>query len=90
MKKAKEIFGYLCAASTELNTVLSFPVFFFLLTRLFLSSLLMYISIYGVMSDNEFLKEMLPLTVTICLIGCTSIFVILRSADLPINQVRFE
>ena len=87
-KNVKTIFGYVCAASTELNTVFSFPALAFLVARLILSSLLLYVSIYGVMSDNEFLKEVLPITVIICFIGCANIFAILRSADLLINQVQ--
>ena len=90
IKKAKKSFEYLCDALTELNMVFSFPVFLSLMARVFLSSFALYVSVYGIMSDNEFLKRVLPQTTTVCFVGCANIFIVLRSADLPINQVRMS
>ena len=86
-KRAKKSFEYLCRALTELNTVFAFPLFLFLFTRLILTSFCFYVSVFAVMSDNVFLKNMIPLTAVFSLTGIMAILILLHAADLPISQV---
>lgn len=87
LKLSKKAFCYLCNALTELNDIFSLPALLFLVLRLISTAYCLYITIYGLLSNNPFLQKLAPQTAAFALIGFVNILVVFRAADMPINQV---
>lgn len=87
LKKSKKIFGHLCLALAELNHVFSLPAFIYLSLKMVSSAFYLYIVIYGLISDNEFLRKMVSAATVFCLLGFGFIITVCCAAELPMNQV---
>ncbi len=81
------MYGHVCDALAELNAVFSFPATAFLCLRLISSAFSLYVSIYGILNSNTFLKSVVPATITFGIIGFLSILIVFNAADMPIKQV---
>jgi hypothetical protein len=89
LRKSKIMFGHLCQALIELNKVFSIPVLVTLTLRLISSAVSLYVAIYGLMNaHNLFFRALVPSFATLSTLGLFTVFIIFRTADLPIIQVK--
>lgn len=87
LKRSKKTFGRLCLALAELNHIFSFPAFVFLTIGMISSIVCLYITIYGLISDNEFFEKLVPTTTLTFLVGLVFILIVCFAAELPMSQV---
>lgn len=87
LRRNVKIFHYLCRASSELNDVFSLPAFFILTTKLLFVITVSYVFIYNFFHPNYFLEDYSMAFPYMFVMDSVRIFVLLASADMPVNQV---
>ena len=85
----KEVLLHIHRANAALGSVFSLPVLYMITTKLAMASLSLFIIIYGLVKPNALLSSnsmaiMLLIELSKSVLG---VFIILNSADLPVNQV---
>lgn len=89
LKKNKKIFEYICEAMAELNSVFSVPALVVVTLRMISLSVGLYVVIYGVVSGNKFMKNIVPASFLFSIVGFLNTVTVFSAIDYPINQVNF-
>ena len=87
LRRNVKIFHYLCRASSGLNDVFSLPAFFILTTKLLFVITVSYVFIYNFFHPNYFFEDYSMAFPYMFVMDSVRIFVLLASADMPVNQV---
>ncbi|KAI9565924.1 hypothetical protein GHT06_009722 [Daphnia sinensis] len=82
------IFDYLCRATSELNNIFSFPVFYILTTKFIFVVTVAFAHIQNTMQPNVVLENYWMMFPFQFVVDWFRILVVLSAADIPANQVR--
>ncbi|KAI9565953.1 hypothetical protein GHT06_009751 [Daphnia sinensis] len=89
MRRIALIFDYLCRASSEINSVFSFPVLFLLGIKFVTVVTSAFICIYRFIHTNSVLLEIgFWVNPFLCCTEIIRIWIFLATAEMPVNQVR--
>lgn len=88
LKRSTQIFSYICQALSELNYISSVPAFLFLTMKLIAVVSEAFAFVFtSASSYNATLRSAYFILISTAVTDCVRIFVILSSADMPVNQV---
>ncbi|XP_057369966.2 putative gustatory receptor 28b [Daphnia carinata] len=82
------IFNHLCRASSELNSIFSFPTLFMLASKFISVVSTAYVYVYSFVRPNPVLQDYSMSMPFLFVTDWVRIFIALYAADMPVNQVR--